>query len=486
MKAVVLFVVFATLAFCQATVLLKKTQKITHCLRVNSNDAYRTFLDSFPIGIQGPVVFSVTAQYNLGVCLQQYVNPNTYAECNPSGKIEFNVTNNMETMDSFASSVLDFDNYHKSNKRTPAELHYYEKPVVKPVFLRNGAYFIYARFETSNSKANGTSCFTLEYSFNVCPNAPYQGGLNCTAVKNLTSNDVIPVGPKQDLDFIFAIRRFTGWVKLIFEDYKPSDVVSECNPNLSIFVRRGNVPYEGVYDVQANCENGQLVASFYSPLEDQYFVQVKNSAASSSAVKAYLDVKECGAVAYGPNCTKVDTDNNLTNQNGKPVLKKYRSGVDYDFYLLEKNELIAGVGFQRKNDKDTTVAPDILASLDSLPTNDSFILKASSNQVNLLWATSLSSAGHWYIAVPVVRDYYVWANAQCPGNCSGHGQCEPETGLCTCNKHYKKTLACDKKSFPVVWIVIIAIAGAIILAVAIGVPVACYVKNKNKARYERV
>jgi hypothetical protein len=353
--------------------------------------------------------------------------------------------------------------------------------------LRNGGYFIYARFEPSNPKANGTSCFVLEYSFKVCPNAPYEGGPNCTAVKNLTNNEVIAVGPKTDLNFIFPIKRFTGWVQLIFKDQQSLDLgATACSPNIEIFVRRGNVPYDGVYDVQTTCENGQEVATFYSPIEDQYFVQVKNSATSSSAIQVVLEVKECTAVAYGPNCTTVDSKNDFSSQSGKPELVKYRSGVDYDFYMVNKNELIIGVGFQRKNDKDTTVAPDILASLNSLPTNDSYVLKATGNQVNLLWATAAAGVSNWYIAVPVVRDYYIWANAQCPGNCSTHGTCEAETGVCTCNKHYKKTLACDKKSFPVVWIVIIAIAGAIILAVAIGVPVACYVKNKNKARYERV
>ena len=68
----------------------------------------------------------------------------------------------------------------------------------------------------------------------------------------------------------------------------------------------------------------------------------------------------------------------------------------------------------------------------------------------------------------------------------------PETtddsfGFCESCSSSNAYFNCDKSpGFETIYIVLAAVGGAIILAVAIGVPVYCYLQNRKRARYERV
>jgi hypothetical protein len=84
----------------------------------------------------------------------------------------------------------------------------------------------------------------------------------------------------------------------------------------------------------------------------------------------------------------------------------------------------------------------------------------------------------------------VWTGSQCPGNCSSNGNCDVTTTLCTCNKgfngRYCQTKNSSHKKLSTLYIILIIIGSAIVLAILIGVPVALFLNNRKKARYERV
>jgi len=85
----------------------------------------------------------------------------------------------------------------------------------------------------------------------------------------------------------------------------------------------------------------------------------------------------------------------------------------------------------------------------------------------------------------------IWTGSVCPNNCNGdNGQCDTTTTVCTCKNNYNGRYCQNppekKKKLKTVYIILIIIGGAIVLAILIGVPVALFLNNRKKSRYERV
>jgi hypothetical protein len=111
------------------------------------------------------------------------------------------------------------------------------------------------------------------------------------------------------------------------------------------------------------------------------------------------------------------------------------------------------------------------------------------------------------------EDYVFWAGGNCAGNCSNeaHGTCTCDGiecdslslyrlptnstdsfGRCNCDSSSYSNYDCTNSNgssdtpFKTIYIILIAVGGAIVLAVAIGVPVYCYLQNRKRNNYERV
>jgi len=84
----------------------------------------------------------------------------------------------------------------------------------------------------------------------------------------------------------------------------------------------------------------------------------------------------------------------------------------------------------------------------------------------------------------------VWIGSICPNNCNSQGTCDVSSTQCTCNDkwtgRYCQVEIKKKKKLSTLYIILIIIGGAIVLAILIGVPVALFLNNRKKARYERV
>jgi hypothetical protein len=84
----------------------------------------------------------------------------------------------------------------------------------------------------------------------------------------------------------------------------------------------------------------------------------------------------------------------------------------------------------------------------------------------------------------------VWSGFICPANCSSRGVCDTTTFQCGCQKgfegRYCQLVSPKHKKLSTLYIILIIIGGAILLAILIGVPVALFLNNRKKARYERV
>ena len=124
----------------------------------------------------------------------------------------------------------------------------------------------------------------------------------------------------------------------------------------------------------------------------------------------------------------------------------------------------------------------------------------------------------WFFAVALRNDFSIWVGINCANDCDSdkHGECMcgtvtcnnatangtnlvayytlPNTtvdssGSCTCSDDdYDYSFDCAQKNNgnAALYIVLIAVGGMIVLAVAIGVPIYCYISNKKATRYDRM
>lgn len=167
------------------------------------------------------------------------------------------------------------------------------------------------------------------------------------------------------------------------------------------------------------------------------------------------------------------------------------------YFTWTTSNLVVGVVASDHGDD----APAIYASTVGIPSSigAEFVSAVPEADVNFVSADSPSGdTAFWIIAVQAIdpedeTDFEIWAGENCANNCSSTatvnaGSCptgSAANGKCSCNDHYKD-FQCSTKTLKTIYIVLIAIGGAIVLAIAIGVPVGCYIKNRKRARYERV
>jgi len=180
------------------------------------------------------------------------------------------------------------------------------------------------------------------------------------------------------------------------------------------------------------------------------------------------------------------------------------------------------VGNSNLEDDNDNFGPVIYAKLNGYPSSQSYDYSASEAVANQIMLPVQSTTDNWIVAVALPDDFSIWVAVNCPGNCSNndHGSCMCATadgsqvncetianatnqyyplyqlpsytvespGYCTCSdSDYDASFDCSQKGSPtVLFIVLIVIGGLIILFVAIGVPLYCYISNKRKERYERI
>jgi len=111
-----------------------------------------------------------------------------------------------------------------------------------------------------------------------------------------------------------------------------------------------------------------------------------------------------------------------------------------------------------------------------------------SSSVNYYRGNVSNGVVDWYVMVRSDDSrgpFRMWTNTPCV-ECKNGGTCNIATGQCQCKKGYTQVDCGKSKSSHLWWIIVIAVGGAIVLSIAIGVPVALYLRSRSRAKYERV
>jgi len=258
---------------------------------------------------------------------------------------------------------------------------------------------------------------------------------------------------------------------------------------------------DGTYDrVGDDGENASSIAVAY-PKPDIYWFTV---ASNDSNEITYTFTFKHGKEASIGDVNATTPPFGVTKDNNTVEYAATKGGIQFTYFTFNLDELKLGIAPQ----DDSDGAPDVFADINFIPSPDSNIIANtdSDEEAHLISATATAkskgffwytfkadstgakpAATQWVVAVNSTNAFVLWdaSVGACANNCTERGVCDETTGLCICDDGYER-YDCSDKVFPLVWIILIAIGGAILLAIAIGVPVSCYVKNKKKSGYERV
>ena len=252
-----------------------------------------------------------------------------------------------------------------------------------------------------------------------------------------------------------------------------------------------------------------------------WYIGVKNTDSKNHTGFLSVVVENCiNSTAFGENCASLvpETLTPSTNFSAPPASYTVDDDGDPVYFVLDADETKIGT-FLRVSvaGDDNQPAPALYAQPNSPPSASSFSVNSTTGS-NVNQALLPITTAKWYITVvgEPGQVFYIWAGTNCVSNCStdgtcncGNGACDnsedgiynpiptPDPaailyltdsyGQCACKSDDYISFDCgiDINTFKTIYIVLIAIGGAIVLAVAIGVPIYCYLQNKSP-RYQRL
>jgi len=501
----------------------------------SDNPSSRVFLYnqgrlSLPDGIRGNMTLSIKTSLDVELCLQEWVEVtgNLSTNCNSGGY--FNVSANstssvakfVDVLDSLeAESALGFrEDFYEVTKKLSfdyfgnlASSQNYVTKNYSTTLRTSTIYYLTARYITASS--NTTSIDVKLYYDNTDLCDYDEVGLTngkCAAVDSFPDSGPIThtFVPDQPRFFSYEVDSGDDSEKQTFVEsvttkfsvsssslYSNNAYLLGALPNvpISVYVRRDAAPdlVNNLWDAYQNVSiNGTADFVLTTPMDGTWYYQVANTGSYDAEITVQMWAKYCADGYAGPFCNATVID--LTNQPvNNATWVNGTGGLQY--FIVRHTDLIIGTG----TEKLVGNAPAIFASFFNTPSNDSYIVSASGNPVNLITASvpyqTIQNLKMWDITWNIAvwsiagQQYYIWANHACAQNCTAanvsHGTCNQNTGYCTCNSGYSG-LWCEKSGLALIWIILIVIACAIVLAIATGVPIACYLKGKKRKQYERV
>lgn len=474
----------------------------------------------------GAVNIVISASYPVEVCFQEGLVAlgSLATSCNPEGYVP-----------AVTSTVFAEENKYNQDGTGGAKKRLLRRALEDTtytynttLYLRDGVtYGVTARWAVSDEdpSQNQTGSVSITANYNVCPAGQSGYGPNCaTNPTPLTGTGATAtVTPATPAVFSFNIDDTVFYTQVILTVHFSIPSGQQENhlkrrdttgSPVQIYARRDAYPIitntTSVFDASTSNSTSATTnttsLTFTGPEQGNWLVLVNTAGNATYFVNVTLQSTACPSNTF-PSLTNSSDCNPAIPILGYSYVPNNASsaipanGTTFDFpapsggvtyFTYQTNWLLVGVVGASHG---TSGAPGIFASSTGIPSADSYeIGSADAAQVNFLNVRGFGDEViDWIVAVQPLEDsdstgFQIFAGLGCANNCTSHGTCPPDDGAdgyCTCDSGYKD-FACSTQKLKTIYIVLIAIGGAIVLAIAIGVPVGCYLKNRKRARYERV
>eukprot|EP01100_Stratorugosa_tubuloviscum_P001753 TRINITY_DN1397_c3_g3_i1.p1 TRINITY_DN1397_c3_g3~~TRINITY_DN1397_c3_g3_i1.p1 ORF type:complete len:505 (-),score=230.74 TRINITY_DN1397_c3_g3_i1:138-1652(-) len=456
---------------------------------------------------KGPVTVKVSTSSTdpLYICLQNagLMLQSDLKACNPNSLLtfEFEDKEEQEVRENGVYAEARSFYLHKQRSLKTENVGDEPKPYSLDIVIQpNTYYYLLAEWEQTDEQNYVNATITVVAS-SLCDKGDiWIGGDNCDSPKKIDDGEVkaSDVQVNETKTYQFTV---TGNQENTFYTNLNVNVNGINASVLTVEVQLNNLPLgKGIGSVTRDQDNVNV--SITNPLPGTYYVNItylltqpKVSSSNLRTISAGEDISygvsykttSCSYLENQKTCDFTFLPLNLTIP-GVPQPGETNKSIEYNFYSIEDQRVfIVGFGLP---DEDGTV-PNVFVSLNQIPSNESYLLARTEADPVAFFHAETTNLQDWYIGVQSngeSEEYWIWIGDygyECAANCSSHGVCNVYTGVCACDSSYKNYLCSDKR-LDTVWIVLIAIACAVVLAIAIGVPIACYLKNSKNNSYERV
>jgi len=441
-----------------------------------------------PLKIKDIINVKVETTTSVLVCIQERLQVTSgLTSCNPEGFFFFqvahkNVTNKFQTFSTMMADPPTSTNNSDTSLRVGRDY--------------------WVSFQLVEIQGNETDWkFVIDITGELCPTEGDTNGPKCATYP--TVEDKVPLTnqkvAKGDTNY-YVLKTPTNPSTQI----KNMDlIVTGATGNTSVYYRRGGFPSDKRWDAMIKDSNKTLTLSLPYPSKDEkwnHILAIHNQGAEDITVVINA-TSHFPVNGSNPEITDIDADALLKDPAKNYVDQKKTKDTkgEVNFFAYRKsgteNNIIVGIA---GDDGDT---PDIYVDTEGFPSPISYLISNTnkSEAVHLVSATADPKEGNWYtfnvgqnflvnytwyIGVVASGDYTIFVG-ECARNCSEKGVCNKGTGVCFCDDG-REGYDCGSRSFPILWIILIAIGSAIALAIAIAIPVTCYFRSRRNAGYERV
>ena len=397
-------------------------------------------------------------------------------------------------------------------------------------------------YPVGNNSCQTIPTATVGGNGQVASNIPSEGWayyqLPVTAFgTNITSFNVTINGTKDDVKLYIQSGYYptADWfINTINDDNDDILTAVIANPS-NTYINATETFFFGIYNGDKNEQSVQLNVTFDTSCNAATnfgFLCSHSLANNSDPVLGYKVLS--ASLVSGTNGTQNTFSYDYTDKDDY-------SDYDYAYFMLNDYPTSATPGYEGltypyyirvtvANNDVSEYAPAFYAKQGGFPSAQSATYNLSTttdishqiviqvNDVNDDPGTTGPNDKAWMFAVQLKADFSIWVGINCANDCDNgdHGQCmcgtlpcanvtgnntnflpyytlpnttEDSAGSCTCSDDdYDYSFDCSQKNNgnAALYIVLIAVGGMIVLAVAIGVPIYCYISNKKATRYDRM
>jgi hypothetical protein len=463
--------------------------------------------------LKSTVNVTVTAKTSVLICIQeQFQLIGGITSCNPAGFLNFTITNQTTTTSAIWN---DNDNDDQSSStqflsRFSSFSDWPDQTVWQEATLRlESVYYISFQFIWYGPNSVNTSGLSLTINGDECPSNNWGPECSKNPATPLTPNTNQTVTVKPNSINYYSVQ---STANALYASLKltvaPTKQTNNTLP-IGLYYRRNGFPLInrktklpgdwdlGVYNWDSGVNNSSAELVIDNPPSTSgntvsYFIfALWNNQTEDFQFVIQASLKTCQTERLGPNCSSVITALDLSSYksltaNVIPSNLTQSTAGSFSYFYFNTSSITIGVGSYEEGQ-----TPNVYLALNNVPSQMSNLL-ANENQTEeahlfqVMMPPSQRNLQNfnWYLAVNSSSDYILWVQYPCARNCSSHGQCR-SSGICLCNDPYE-AFDCSSKSFPLIWIIIIAVGGAIVLALAIAIPLMCFIRNKRRGEYHQI